>query len=303
MNMEGCVRRLELSKPPFRSYRSCGFTLIEMSIVLVIIGLIVGGVLVGQDLIRAAGIRATIAQIEKYNQAVNTFREKYGALPGDLNAQTANQFGFAARGQHAGEGDGNEVLEGIHADANGMNDGTFQGAGETAMFWVDLSTANLIEGGFNTATSNIMPPATITGAALNNYLPPAKLGGSNYVYVWSGGYHNALNGLNYYGVSAVTSITTAGYIYSSLGLTVRQAYSIDQKVDDGLPQSGNVIAFFLDADVAYNVEYAGPIDTRGTDGSATTCYDNSGVVSAIQQYSLGRNGGAGVNCALSFQFQ
>ena len=41
-----------------------GFTLIEMSIVLVIIGLVVGGVLVGQDLIRAAYERAQISQIE-----------------------------------------------------------------------------------------------------------------------------------------------------------------------------------------------------------------------------------------------
>ncbi len=53
-----------------------GFTLIELSIVLVIIGLIVGGVLVGQDLIKAAETRATVGQVEKYNAAVNTFRTK-----------------------------------------------------------------------------------------------------------------------------------------------------------------------------------------------------------------------------------
>lgn len=74
-----------------------GFTLIEMSIVLVVIGLIVGGVLVGQDLIRAAGVRATITQIEKYNTATNTFREKYGALPGDINGNIALSFGFTGR--------------------------------------------------------------------------------------------------------------------------------------------------------------------------------------------------------------
>ena len=67
-----------------------GFTLIELSIVLVIIGLIVGGVLVGQDLIRAAYIRAQISQIEKFNTAVNTFYGKYQALPGDMNATTAS---------------------------------------------------------------------------------------------------------------------------------------------------------------------------------------------------------------------
>lgn len=42
-----------------------GFTLIELSIVLVIIGLIVGGVLVGRDLIKAAEVRAQVSQIEK----------------------------------------------------------------------------------------------------------------------------------------------------------------------------------------------------------------------------------------------
>ncbi len=46
---------------------------------LVIIGLIIGGVLVGQDLIRAAEVRAQISQIEKYNTGVETFYGKYGA--------------------------------------------------------------------------------------------------------------------------------------------------------------------------------------------------------------------------------
>ena len=55
-----------------------GFTLIELSILLVIVGLIVGGVLVGRDLIPAAGIRAQISQIEKYQSAVNAFRREYG---------------------------------------------------------------------------------------------------------------------------------------------------------------------------------------------------------------------------------
>ena len=92
-----------------------GFTLIELSIVLVIIGLIVGGVLVGQDLIRAAAVRAQVSQIEKYNTAVNTFRDKYGALPGDIQDPAASSFGFTPRGQLAGEGDGNGVIEGNRA--------------------------------------------------------------------------------------------------------------------------------------------------------------------------------------------
>lgn len=64
-----------------------GFTLVELSIVLVIIGLVIGGVLVGKELIRAADIRANIADIEKLKTTINTFRLKYNCLPGDcLNA-------------------------------------------------------------------------------------------------------------------------------------------------------------------------------------------------------------------------
>ena len=74
-----------------------GFTLIELSIVLVIIGLLAGGVLVGRDLIAAAALRSQITQIEKYNAAANTFRAKYGFLPGDLPANQAAALGFATR--------------------------------------------------------------------------------------------------------------------------------------------------------------------------------------------------------------
>lgn len=65
--------------------RTSGFTLIELSIVLVIIGLVIGGILVGQDLIKAAELRATISQKEKFDSAVNTFRNKFGGKPGDLS--------------------------------------------------------------------------------------------------------------------------------------------------------------------------------------------------------------------------
>src|ERR1700756_2788750 len=89
-----------------------GFTLIEMSIVLVIIGLIIGGILTGQDLINAAAIRAQISQIEKYNTAVNTFYGKYGYLPGDIPDPQASSFGFSPRGTLTGQGDGNGIIEG-----------------------------------------------------------------------------------------------------------------------------------------------------------------------------------------------
>jgi prepilin-type N-terminal cleavage/methylation domain-containing protein len=302
-----------------------GFTLIELSIVLVIIGLVVGGVLVGQNLIAAAGVRATISQIEKYQTAVKTFQDKYGALPGDMNAATASQFGFVARGVWPGTGDGNGIIEGEYGAA--PENGGWIEMGETTLFWVDLSMANLIDGSFNTAGA-YRTATNITGATLNAWLPQAKLGNGNYIYVLSGGWQERLlggvanagsDGNNYFGISAVTEIngTSQADILSSAGLTVQQAYSIDAKIDDGLPQSGNVTTVYLNGEANWAAgggvqgawQYGGTTGfaeaptATATPGSATTCYDNGNVGGATQQYSVEVSSGSNVNCALSFRFQ
>jgi prepilin-type N-terminal cleavage/methylation domain-containing protein len=305
-----------------------GFTLIELSIVLVIIGLIVGGVLVGQDLISAAGIRGQIKQIENYNSAVNTFRGKYGYLPGDIPDPTATQFGFAGRGTAPGEGDGNGVIEGNNGQppGNDPNCPCVQLAGETTLFWMDLTTAggqniNLIEGGFNSGTYSVAA-YNVTNSDIPKYFPQAKIGKGNFVYVYSGGAGGG-DSANYFGISIVTSYLGLNnlFIANSPGLTVQEAYAIDRKIDDGLPQSGRVTAMYLNFGPPWgpptSVHWAsGVAGTDGanagapnygptnnaTSGSATTCYDNN-TSSGPMNYSMEFNNGANINCALSFRFQ
>jgi len=298
-----------------------GFTLIELSIVLVIIGLIVGGVLVGQDLIRAAEVRATISQLEKYNAAANTFYGKYGYLPGDINPLAAQQFGFSARTGTKGRGNGDGLIEGI--DASARNDGSAIAAGETALFWVDLSTAHLIDGGFSAAGLSV-PGYSLTATMIGQYMPEAKLGRSNYIYVWSGGLladgSGGSDGKNYFGISGVYSIpqNMTGYPNTMAIMTVRQAYDIDTKIDDGLPQSGRVMAYFNMVGVGWAAGGTNPVartyvygahsgsngpTTNSTAASASTCYDNGASAGVAQHYSIGTNGGAGSNCGLTISFQ
>ena len=292
-----------------------GFTLIELSIVLVIIGLIIGAILVGQDMIAAATVRMQIAQIEKYQSAVNTFKSKFNnQLPGDISNADAVAFGFSARGAYAGEGDGNGIIEGVTTNLAGHNYGIALAAGETAMFWVDLAQAQLIDISLSTASPSVVPGATVTGSAVALYMPPAKIGGGNYVFVWSGGSSpklgtaQGLGSVNYYGISAQYTINTSVGLGSNATIPVQQAYAMDSKVDDGFPTSGTVVAGTPNG--GFNCLWAIPAFPQGCNipvislaGSSTTCFDNNGNNTNTATYSTKWNSGSNPNCTLSFKFQ
>lgn len=251
------------------------FTLIELSIVLVIIGLIVGGVLVGQDLIRAAEVRSQIAQVEKLNTAVNTFRGKFNAIPGDMAVGTASQFGFsnATCAGTAGLRDGNGILEG-----NAGSGSLLQAAGETGLFWNDISSSvagNLIDGSFTAALCDGTP--NVPGTNLSSYILVARIGRGAYLNVYSD------SGVNYYGLASPTNIEL-GRLVSWVSLSVMQAYNIDTKMDDGQPLTGNVLAKYL-----RNLTVRD--STNAATASATTCYETTNGT-----YTISFNNGAGGNC-------
>ena len=80
-----------------------GFTLIEIAIVLVIIGLLLGGVLKGQELITSARVRNLISQQEGVKAAYFGFLDRYRALPGDYSAASTNINGAVANGNNNGQ--------------------------------------------------------------------------------------------------------------------------------------------------------------------------------------------------------
>jgi len=207
-----------------------GFTLIELSIVLIIISAIIGVVLLGRDLIKAATIRAQIAQIQSYRGAVDIFEEKYDYLPGDIAAAKAAEMGFTTRSgaQYHGDGDG-QVVQGC---------GTVSLGCENALFWNDLSSAKLIDKSFTTATDALV---TAAAGTVGSYEPEGKLTG-NYIEVQ---YDNSAYGYtsvdsNIFLLIGATSYA-AGLRSHVKIITPQDALSIDSKMDDGLPYFGNVL--------------------------------------------------------------
>jgi prepilin-type N-terminal cleavage/methylation domain-containing protein len=255
-----------------------GFTLVELSIVLVIIGLIVGGVLVGQDMIRAAEIRSTIAQVEKYNTAVNTFRDKYNNLPGDILGSDATRFGFTARTGAAGRGDGDRLIEAL--PANPMYLGH-----ESALFWRDLSQVALIDNGFATATDALV---TAAAGTMDTYLPSAYIGLGHYITAHTAG------GRNYFQISRVVSVAAGVYTLEN-AMSPQTAFNIDDKLDDGAPLNGSVNAAWATAAVnAVIVEgSAGAVTAfTYTSGAAQTDCASDAVTANVSVYNTSTEAGA-----------
>ena len=126
--------------------RQSGFTLIEIAIVLVIIGLLLGGILKGQELITSARVRNIIAQLDGTKAAFFGFQDRYRALPGDFNKATTQ-------------------IAGATEDGNG--DGQITGD-EAIAVWDHLSHAGFINGTyvFNATESTTTTPNNPYGARL-----------------------------------------------------------------------------------------------------------------------------------------
>ncbi|WP_217126981.1 prepilin-type N-terminal cleavage/methylation domain-containing protein [Hydrogenophilus thiooxidans] len=121
--------------------RQSGFTLVEIAIVLVIIGLLLGGVLKGQELIENAKIKQVRNDFNGIAAAHYAYKDRYNAIPGDdANAATRGWTGATA-------GDGNGVVGGANAwVACGAAVG-----GENCQYWRQLRHAGLITGQINNA--------------------------------------------------------------------------------------------------------------------------------------------------------
>ena len=233
-----------------------GFTLVEIAIVLVIIGLLLGGVLKGQELINSAKVKNMINDFRTVSSLVYSYQDRFKAFPGDQDlTQLQSAFGTSAIIKDctttAGTcAKGNARLDG---DWNSTDKAAFPTVAaalqhETYVFWQHVRLANLATGATDTADANYSPKNA------------------------DGGPLGVESGLDSAGAAAPFIVGMRGSFYvCSGGILGRYVRQIDTTMDDGNTAGGNVRA----------VANTATASTRTTNTAVETSLINEG-----QQYTV-----------------
>lgn len=248
------------------SLRFSGFTLVEMSVIIIMVGLIVGAIVVGKELVTSATMRRTASQIKEVQTAVTLFRERYQAMPGDF--AKASKYWSA---ESAEDGDGNGKIDGGYEGSNGNEHSST--SYECYNVWHHLRLSDLFPTSAGAVTSNVGTSAVAPRAAVDN----------SYITMhFDVGLNTADKHANYLMITRVPNcmrraglaallLGTAPVVYnndspaynllawlisdamaakgdppadvdsgSNVGILPANAAALDQKIDDGLPFSGTI---------------------------------------------------------------
>jgi prepilin-type N-terminal cleavage/methylation domain-containing protein len=228
-----------------KSYNN-GFTILEISIVLVIVGLLVAGVLGGQEIIKSMKINGTIAQMNEITAAANSFKLKYDSLPGDMPDAT-DYWGINSDCP-------NQMFElPEKTTCNGNGDGTLgntENPSERSFFWHHLSNSDM----FNNILLNI-----------ESFFYAAKSSYNEKVFI------SATTGMHEYVRPELRQDVITYFLatqegveeYINLGwsaFTPEDAKTLDSKIDDSMPTTGNVSTENLYGPSSACINSTNPID-------------------------------------------
>lgn len=185
-----------------------GFTLIEIAIVLVIIGLLLGGVLKGQELINSAKVKNFGMDFKNIPVYIYGYQDKFRALPGDDVAASTH---VASTGITIDNGDGNGIITG--------NWDSVTATDETVNFWQHIRLAQLATGSTTVAVATRTDP----------YFPLNAVGGR--IGIESGSAKPPIANLR------------GSYYICSEGILGKFVTQLDTQMDNGAPDTGAMMAY------------------------------------------------------------
>lgn len=214
------------------------FSLVELSIVLVILGLLVGGILAGQSLIRAAELRKISSDLQQYSTSLHAFRDKYFALPGDMANATAFWGIRTGSGSTTGSDAACWLTLGVrtgtcNGDGNGKIQGTDATEAERYLSFQHLSYAGLIASGGYTGASTSNSAVGVWAPTNAPYGPLGTMWSILYFYgpltadahFFDGAYNT--NAIRLYSNATAYKI-----------IKPAEMWNLDTKMDDGKPATG-----------------------------------------------------------------
>lgn len=216
--------------------KQMGFTLVEIAIVLVIIGLLLGGVLKGQELVNSAKVKNFANDFRNIPLFIYGYQDRYKALPGD-DAQVATHVTGATLATTPAGAQGNGVINGVW-DTTTVTD-------ESALFWQHVRLSNFAAGPTNTGDAA--------------YFPTNADGGRIGIESGSGGGNEFITGL------------TGTYVVCSKGILGKFAKQLDTTVDDGNTATGSMRV--VAATVVGTTRNTAPVATAAVDDATayTVC--------------------------------
>jgi hypothetical protein len=233
--------------------RTSGFSLLEISIVLVLAGLLTGAIIGGKSMIHQSKLQSIVSDFSRYNDAYKRFLTQYGGKPGDLGGLTGSPTSiwgsaggtgsdaacFAALGtignQATCNGDGNNFIAGSYLA------GALTKPEEIYTAIQQLSNAKLIEGKY----TGVRDAVAGTIAGINVPSGPLENSGYAFLTIQPITATNAADAPNYFHGNYGTAIIFGGTDVNGINqiLSPKDTLVIDSKMDDGLPAMGSIVTY------------------------------------------------------------
>ena len=206
-----------------------GFTLVEISIVMIIIGLLIGGTFGGMKLVEISEVSRTIRDLSAIDSGALTFKDTFGRLPGDI-ASPSTRLPNCTSGPCSRGGDGNRILGVAGLSALGE---ALTTSSEKFTMWSQLAAAGLIDGPRNEDDMEFgagqMASPIGGGYRLNGYLNAIIANG------------RSTNRHTIYVTNVPSALIDASQMPNHRFLQCSVLKSIDTKIDDAMPHSGIVL--------------------------------------------------------------